>query len=214
MKDTKTTKLTSNALFSGRKIQWLPILLLLTSMVSLTGNLHARLGESIEETDKRYGSPKFAHRHSKGDYREYNYKKMDIEVLFQDGEGVFEILHFPSRKVLTSAQSAQVSQENTEFVIAILSNVYNFSNEDTTAFIDSLQYRTRSMQAWKTVDNIVANYYINTHRLEQQGIMEASLKVNLLKVNGDDERDVLGEILTSAYKAKQHKESKKSAGGF
>jgi hypothetical protein len=109
----------------------------ITVTLLTAGVLQARIGESKKEITERYGEPTFTHNSATGTYSRHNFQGKTIEVIFVDDEVKIEALHFPREKVDSHERGLAIGKESAEFVISLLTNAYEFSQEKVAEVIEN-----------------------------------------------------------------------------
>jgi len=96
---------------------------------------NARIGETTNETARRYGKPTFVHNNSNGVYSRYHFKGKDIEVVFVNGKAIFESFYFARETLYSNEQGARLGKQSTNFVLSLLTNAYGFTQQQAAEVV-------------------------------------------------------------------------------
>lgn len=102
--------------------------LILISILLLTSTtLHARVGETNEECDARYGDSIFSHQEGDKEYRSYNFKGKRIQVVFLKSRSTMEVVLIGPQRIRGVKQATSFSVDSVTFFRGLLSDAYNFT---------------------------------------------------------------------------------------
>jgi hypothetical protein len=109
-----------------------PLLPALFVFLRLCGFTHARIGESIEQCDARYGQPTFTHQDRDLASRFYRFNNKRIRVTFVSGSSVLENIVDGPAVISGTVGVKQFTARSIQFFRGLLSSAYNFSDEQTS----------------------------------------------------------------------------------
>jgi hypothetical protein len=88
---------------------------------------HARLGETTDQSDKRYGERLFKHNNGDLSYGLYSFSGKKIRVLFLKGKSILEMIVIGPDTVYSRNQAAEIGADSMKFVRGLLAQAYGFN---------------------------------------------------------------------------------------
>lgn len=90
-------------------------------------SLHARIGETPDQCNNRYGEPTFTHQKGDKEYRSYHFNEKRVHVVFYKSESVMECIIIGPKRNLGERQAVSFSTDAVEFFRGLLSEAYHFT---------------------------------------------------------------------------------------
>ena len=166
------------------------ILTLIASlMLAIPGTVLARLGETPEQCDARFGKAKFMT--SKGDLssRFYVFNGKQIQVVFHGSESVVEVVGTGPHTFSTDQEAKQFTAESVQFFFGLVSKAYQFTDAQLEPLTKLRQTGSTSIHSQDT-DNgkVFATCYFIVH--EDQKMMKFSGMVAALTAKSASKSDL------------------------
>ena len=92
--------------------------------------LYARIGESLEQCEERYGKAQFQNPKGDYEYRSYNLNGKRIQIVFYKAISTQEIMTIGPKQLFETEQIRKFISDGNEFIRGLLKTAYGYSDEE------------------------------------------------------------------------------------
>ena len=187
------------------------ISLLVLAFACCVSVANARVGETADECDKRYGEVIFKYKKSDFEHRSYFYQNKFIKCIFKNAICTWEIVEIGPMKSRPSGILEIMKEEAVPFYMGLLQEVYSFSQKDVEKFFSSIKPTERDV-ATSTIQNDKFKVVLKIYVDEKSAYVETKFQLNVIdeKSLGDD----LAGFRVASMMAEMQSNNKKRASGF
>lgn len=193
-------------------------LLLHLSFIGVTlSPLAARVGESLDECDKRYGKATFQHDNEDWSFRTYRFEGKTIKVFLYQKRSFYERLILDPVQIRSKSDVATAADESLTFFKAFLTAAYQFSDEQLQTAAKIRQTKPNVAEGAAETATIRAEYLINSDEAQRSITFTVNVvdKIEFPKQLQKPEIDKsFKAFLADSLKREQQAVDTKKAGGL
>ena len=141
-----------------------------------TTTSQARIGESLEQCDARYGKVTFKNAERDFEYRSYLVSGKTVRVVFFRGESLMELIESGP---YTKFAIKDHAQESIQFFMGLLSSAYEFTDEQIQTLGNIKQTTRTEATSVATKGDLRATYSITEETKDEVTIKNAIIKMNV-----------------------------------
>jgi hypothetical protein len=171
----------------------------------------ARIGESTEECDARYGKQKFKFSDGAFSSKTYLYKEKYVGVFFKNNISIYESISLGS-SVAHGFYLSQAVEIDRDFISGFL-GVYDFSDPEISSFIDDIGTDVDKLPARMDRKNIQFIYNILLSS-DQTTLIRRIEVMSCVFSNNQKNKDELMDYSSKASKASKRSYLAEKADGF
>ena len=189
------------------------ISILVLSFVCGLSVAQARVGESTNECDNRYGNVIFKFQKGDFEYRSYSNKNKTIKCIFKNSVSAWEIIDIGPLKILRDQVGGYMAKEVLPFYSGLLQNAYGFSKEQTDELCLLQRVDEEAMDHTICNDKFKASFEVRAYNFNKNSLC-VQIKFRLHVIDTNQTGKALASFAVEGMTTEVNFNQRKSAAGF